>query len=74
MLTPTCSLLPFSVLPPPLGSVRNTGGCGAFYSIVISSAEFKGLSTIKAHRLVNEELKTIIKGIHGLQLKTIAEE
>ncbi|PWN53167.1 bola-like protein [Violaceomyces palustris] len=51
-----------------------SGGCGSFYAISISSKEFKGLSTIKAHRMVNEELKEVIKGIHGLQLRTMAEE
>ncbi|WVQ78540.1 hypothetical protein IAT38_000626 [Cryptococcus sp. DSM 104549] len=51
-----------------------SGGCGSFYAIVISSPAFKGLSTIKQHKLVNSCLKEDIKGIHGLQLKTIAEE
>ncbi|KAN0063487.1 hypothetical protein ACQY0O_003934 [Thecaphora frezii] len=51
-----------------------SGGCGSFYAISIASKEFKGLSTIKAHRLVNQELKEVIKDIHGLQLRTIAEE
>ncbi|EPQ27701.1 uncharacterized protein PFL1_04839 [Pseudozyma flocculosa PF-1] len=51
-----------------------SGGCGSFYAIAISSKEFKGLSTIKAHRLVNSVLKDVIKDIHGLQLRTIAED
>ncbi len=45
-----------------------TGGCGSFYAIQLSSKEFKGLSTVKAHRLVNQELKDVIKDIHGLQV------
>ncbi|RSH79261.1 uncharacterized protein EHS24_001301 [Apiotrichum porosum] len=51
-----------------------SGGCGSFYAISISSPEFKGLSMIKQQRLVNDCLKEDIKGIHGLQLKTIVED
>ncbi|GFZ45726.1 hypothetical protein JCM24511_03455 [Saitozyma sp. JCM 24511] len=45
-----------------------SGGCGSFYAILVSSPAFKGLSTIKQHKLVNEVLKEDIKGIHGLQV------
>ncbi|MCO5613961.1 hypothetical protein L7F22_068241 [Adiantum nelumboides] len=48
-----------------------SGGCGSFYSIVIASSKFKGITTVKAHRLVNAALKDIIKEIHGLQLRTL---
>lgn len=48
-----------------------SGGCGSFYSIVIASSKFKGITTVKAHRLVNSALKDIIKEIHGLQLRTL---
>lgn len=44
------------------------GGCGTFYAISLSSEAFKGLSTVKQHRLVNETLKKEIEGIHGLQV------
>lgn len=44
------------------------GGCGSFYAILISSPAFKGLTTVKQHKLVNECLKEDIKGIHGLQV------
>ncbi|KAF9519192.1 hypothetical protein BS47DRAFT_1324770 [Hydnum rufescens UP504] len=50
-----------------------SGGCGTFYAITISSMAFKGLSTLKQHRLVTQELKEEVKGIHGLQIKTIPE-
>lgn len=50
-----------------------SGGCGTFYAISIAHSGFKGLSTIKQHRLVNELLKEDIKEMHGLQLKTSAE-
>ncbi|GAA6038157.1 hypothetical protein JCM8097_005768 [Rhodosporidiobolus ruineniae] len=49
-----------------------SGGCGSFYAISIAHESFKGLSTIKQHRIVNELLKDEIKGMHGLQLKTTA--
>ncbi|KAH7931370.1 bola-like protein [Leucogyrophana mollusca] len=48
-----------------------SGGCGSFYAIKIASQAFKGLSTVKQHRLVTEVLKEEIQGIHGLQIKTI---
>lgn len=47
------------------------GGCGTFYAISISSAAFKGLPTVKQHRLVNETLKKEIEGIHGLQASVL---
>ncbi|KZT74596.1 bola-like protein [Daedalea quercina L-15889] len=47
-----------------------SGGCGTFYQIIIASEAFKGLPTVKQHRMVNEVLKQEIEGIHGLQLKT----
>lgn len=46
------------------------GGCGTFYAILIKSEAFRGLSTIKQHRLVNETLKEEIEGIHGLQVRS----
>lgn len=30
------------------------------------------MSTVKAHRMVNAELKDVIKDIHGLQVSAIA--
>ncbi|GAA5874326.1 hypothetical protein JCM16303_005811 [Sporobolomyces ruberrimus] len=49
-----------------------SGGCGSFYAIQIEHESFKGLNTIKQHRIVNDVLKDEIKGMHGLQLKTSA--
>lgn len=45
-----------------------SGGCGSFYSIVIACKEFNGLKTVKQHMLVNQCLKDVISGIHGLQV------
>jgi len=30
------------------------GGCGAIFEVFISSTEFKGLSVVKQHQLINE--------------------
>ncbi|KAH0839617.1 bola-like protein, partial [Lanmaoa asiatica] len=45
-----------------------SGGCGSFFAIKIASDAFKGLSTVKQHKLVTEILKQEIQGIHGLQV------
>ncbi|PNF40630.1 BolA-like protein 3 [Cryptotermes secundus] len=31
-----------------------SGGCGAMFEIIIETAEFKGLSMVKQHRMINE--------------------
>jgi len=54
-----------------LGKADRSGGCGSFYAIEISSPAFKGLSTIKQHKLVNTCLKEDIKTIHGLQVSPL---
>ncbi|PAV21110.1 bola [Pyrrhoderma noxium] len=51
-----------------------SGGCGSFYAISITSKAFAGIPIVKQHRLVNETLKSVIPNIHGLQLKTVAED
>ncbi|GAA5910000.1 Bol3p [Sporobolomyces salmoneus] len=51
-----------------------SGGCGSFYAIQIEHESFRGLNTIKQHRIVNQVLKDEIKGMHGLQLKTSAPQ
>lgn len=47
-----------------------SGGCGAMYEISVVTPEFKGLSIVKQHRLINETLKEEIKGMHGLRIYT----
>lgn len=49
----------------------SAGGCGSFYAITIASEAFKGLPTVKQHRLVTETLKEEIQGIHGLQVSNV---
>lgn len=49
-------------------AASDIGGCGTFYAISIASSQFQGLSMVKQHKLVTEELKKEIEGIHGLQV------
>ncbi|TVY18614.1 BolA-like protein 3 [Lachnellula arida] len=49
-----------------------SGGCGTMYSIDVVSERFRGLSMLKQQRLVNEALGGMIKGWHGVMLKTKA--
>lgn len=42
------------------------------YALEIESAKFKGLPTIKQHKMVNAILADEIKIWHGLQLRTKA--
>ncbi|XP_043258580.1 bolA-like protein 3 [Colletes gigas] len=47
-----------------------SGGCGAMFEINVIAPEFKGLNTIKQHRMINEALKEEIKDMHGLRIYT----
>lgn len=64
------SVLEAKFQPSMLSVTDVSGGCGAFYTIIIASKAFNGLSTLKQHRLVQSELKNIIKDIHGLQVRS----
>lgn len=66
------SVLENTFAPAMLSVTDVSGGCGAFYQIILSSKKFNGLTTLKQHRLVQGELKSIIKDIHGLQVRRIA--
>jgi len=67
-------LIKSSLSPTKLEVQDISGGCGSMYGIDIVSEEFRGLSTIKQHRLVNKILGEEIKKWHGVQLKTKAPE
>ncbi|XP_063982526.1 bolA-like protein 3 [Diachasmimorpha longicaudata] len=47
-----------------------SGGCGAMFEISVIAPEFKGLNTVKQHRLINETLKDEIKDMHGIRIHT----
>ncbi|KAK6341211.1 hypothetical protein TWF696_008297 [Orbilia brochopaga] len=49
-----------------------SGGCGSMYAVEIESPLFRGLTTLKMHRRVQDVLAEEIKGWHGIQLKTKA--
>lgn len=51
-----------------------SGGCGAMFEINVVAPEFKGLNTIKQHRLINEALKEEIKDMHGVRIYTSVPE
>uniref|UniRef100_A0A1B6LRB3 BolA-like protein 3 n=1 Tax=Graphocephala atropunctata TaxID=36148 RepID=A0A1B6LRB3_9HEMI len=47
-----------------------SGGCGAMFEISVITEEFRGLTIVKQHRLINEALKEEIKDMHGLRIHT----
>ncbi|KKA28811.1 hypothetical protein TD95_002831 [Thielaviopsis punctulata] len=49
-----------------------SGGCGSMYAIEVASSKFAGLTMLKQQRLVNAALGDLVKGWHGLQLRTRA--
>ncbi|XP_029043600.1 bolA-like protein 3 [Osmia bicornis bicornis] len=51
-----------------------SGGCGAMFEINVVATEFKGLNTVKQHRMINEALKEEIKDMHGVRIYTSVPE
>lgn len=47
-----------------------SGGCGSMYGIEIASEKFRGANMLKQQRMVNAVLGDLMKGWHGVQLKT----
>ncbi|KAH7273026.1 bola protein [Fusarium solani] len=47
-----------------------SGGCGSMYAIDITSAAFKGQTILKQQRMVNAALGDLVKGWHGVQIRT----
>lgn len=47
-----------------------SGGCGQSFKINVCSNDFKGLSLIKQHKLLNDILSTELKEIHSVTYKT----
>lgn len=67
-------LLTEKLQPTHLEVEDTSGGCGAFFRLLVVSPEFKGLSIVKQHRYVNELLRDIVTNIHGLTLVTKTPE
>lgn len=49
-----------------------SGGCGAMFEVHIVASNFKNLSTVKQHQMVNAALKQEIKEMHGIRIFTEA--
>ncbi|KAF5661945.1 altered inheritance of mitochondria 1 [Fusarium heterosporum] len=47
-----------------------SGGCGSMYAIDITSPVFKGQTILKQQRMVNAALGDLVKGWHGVQIRT----
>jgi BolA-like protein 3 len=62
--------LSLGLAPSELSVEDVSGGCGSMYSIEIASQKFKGQSVLQQQRMVNGVIADLVKGWHGLQLKT----
>jgi stress-induced morphogen len=51
-----------------------SGGCGSMYAIEITSPAFRGQTILKQQRLVNAALGDLVKGWHGVQIRTKVPE
>ncbi|CAG9809366.1 unnamed protein product [Chironomus riparius] len=49
-----------------------SGGCGAMFEVNIKSPEFKGMSLVKQHQMVNKILKEQVAQMHGIRIFTQA--
>lgn len=47
-----------------------SGGCGAMFEVNVIAPEFKGLTKVKQHQIINEALKEEIKDMHGIRIHT----
>ena len=49
-----------------------SGGCGSMYEVYVEAPDFKGVRTVKAHKMVTDALKKEIAAMHGLRISTQA--
>jgi len=42
--------------------------------VAVQSPDFNGLSMLKQHQMLNKILKDELKAVHGITLKTLADE
>lgn len=47
-----------------------SGGCGAMFEVYVKDAEFRGLNTVKQHRIITATLQEEIKNMHGIRIHT----
>lgn len=64
LIAPTLPLL-FQTFP---------GGCGAQYRVDVCSEQFRGLSTVKQHKLVTSLLKEEVANMHAIRIFTSVPE
>ncbi len=50
------------------------GGCGAKYAVLVASEKFRGVPTLKQHRMVNAALKEEVAAMHALRVFTEVPE
>jgi len=48
-----------------------SGGCGAFFNVLVVAARFEGLPVMQQHRAVNAALEAEIGKMHGLTIRTL---
>ncbi len=48
-----------------------SGGCGAFFKLLVVTDAFEGKTTVARHRLVQALLKEDIKSMHGITMTTL---
>jgi stress-induced morphogen len=51
-----------------------SGGCGSMYAIEVTAEDFRGKTMLKQQRMVNAALGEVIKGWHGVQIRTMVPE
>lgn len=50
--------------------MKFSGGCGAMFEVHIAAKEFKNISIVKQHQMVNAALKNEVKQMHGIRIFT----
>ena len=51
-----------------------SGGCGAMFEVFVEAPDFKGVSRVKQHQMVNRALKSEIAEMHGVRVSTAVSE
>ncbi len=47
-----------------------SGGCGAFFKVLVVADAFAGVPTVRAHRMVLDALEKDVGKMHGLTIET----
>ncbi|XP_065175812.1 uncharacterized protein LOC135805665 [Sycon ciliatum] len=68
------SKLEAGLSPTHLDIKDTSGGCGSAFEVVVVSAQFAGLNTLKRHRLVNSLLSAELETVHAFSQSTYTPE